>query len=148
MLTKGKNRYILKGLGAGSMKSPFKKILTPIFVFFIILSIMPASCTITSANSSQKAAEENKKIIKKDDKYKKGELLVKFKEGVSEEEIRAINKEKGTEVLEFIKGIKVYRLKIISNKSVEDMVEAYSKDPRIEYAEPNYIQRTMERSIK
>jgi serine protease len=109
---------------------------------------MSASCTITSANSSQNTAEEDKKIIKKDDKYKKGELLVKFKEGVSEEEISAINKEKGTEVLEFIKGIKVYRLKIISNKSVENMVEAYSKDLRIEYAEPNYIQRTMERSVK
>ena len=109
---------------------------------------MPASCTITSANSSQKTAEENKKIIKKDDKYKNGELLVKFKEGVSEEEIRAINKGRGTEVIEFIKGIKVYRLKIVSNKSVEDMVEAYSKDPKVEYAEPNYIQRTMERGVK
>ncbi|MEK6656291.1 MAG: hypothetical protein AABY58_02515 [Nitrospirota bacterium] len=130
------------------MKAPFKKILTPLFISFIILSIMPASCTITSANSSQNAAEENKKIIKKDDKYKKGELLVKFKEGVSEEEIRNINKGRGTEVIEFIKGIKVYRLKIVSNKSVEDMVEAYSKDPKVEYAEPNYIQRKMERSIK
>ena len=50
--------------------------------------------------------------------------------------------------MEFIKGIRVYRLKIISNKSVEDMVEAYSKDPRIEYAEPNYIQRTMDNIAK
>ncbi|MFZ3091915.1 MAG: hypothetical protein WA240_15010 [Nitrospirota bacterium] len=130
------------------MESPFKKILTPLFMFFIILSITPASCTSAGTNSSQKAAEENKKIIKKDDKYKKGELLVKFKEGVSEEEIKAINKGRGTEVIEVIKGIGVYRLKIINNKSVEDMVEAYSKDPRIEYAEPNYIQRTMERRIK
>lgn len=130
------------------MKSPFKKILTPIFVFFAILFIIPVYCTAAGTSNSQKTAEENKKIIKKDDKYKEGELLVKFKEGVSEEEISAINKEKGTEVLEFIKGIKVYRLKIISNKSVKDMAEAYSKDLRIEYAEPNYIQRTMERSVK
>ncbi len=130
------------------MESPFKKILTPLFISFIILSITPASCASAGTNSSQKTEEENKKIIKKDDKYKNGELLVKFKEGVTEEEIKTINKEKGTDILEFIKGIKVYRLKIISSKSVEDMVEAYSKDPRIEYAEPNYIQRTMERSIK
>mgnify|MGYP001561477793 FL=1 len=130
------------------MESPFKKILTPLFMSFIILSITPASCTSAGTNSSQKAEEENKKIIKKDDKYKNGELLVKFKEGVTEEEIKAINKDMGAEVMEFIKGIRVYRLKIISNKSVEDMVEAYSKDPRIEYAEPNYIQRTMDNIAK
>ncbi|MBI5043339.1 MAG: hypothetical protein HZC10_05830 [Nitrospirae bacterium] len=130
------------------MEAPFKKRLTLLFMSFIILSITPASCTSAGTNSSQKAAEENKKIIKKDDKYKNGELLVKFKEGVTEEEIGNINKGRGTEVIEVIKGIGVYRLKIISNKSVEDMVEAYSNDPRIEYAEPNYIQRTMERGIK
>ena len=130
------------------MKASFKKILTPLFISFIILSIMSASCTTAGTNSSQNTAEKDKKIIKKDNKYKKGELLVKFKEGVTEEKIGNINKGKGTEVLEFIKEIKVYRLKIISNKSVEDMVEAYSKDPKVEYAEPNYIQRTMERSIK
>ena len=47
------------------MKAPFKKILTPLFISFIILSIMSASCTITSANSSQNTAEKDKKIIKK-----------------------------------------------------------------------------------
>ncbi len=130
------------------MAAPLRKRITLLFMSFIILSIMPASCTSAGTNSSQKTAEENKKIIKKDNKYKNGELLVKFKEGVTEEEIKTINKGKGTDILEFIKGIKVYRLKITSNKSVENMVEAYSKDPRIEYAEPNYIQRTMERRVK
>ncbi len=119
-----------------------------IILALIVLFIASVSCASAGTNSSQKAEEENKKIIKEDDKYKKGELLVKFKEGVTEEEIMAINKMMETEVIEVIKGIGVYRLKIISNKSVEDMVEAYSKDLRIEYAEPNYIQRTMERSIK
>ena len=119
-----------------------------IILALIVLFIASVSCASAGTNSSQKAEEENKKIIKKDDKYKKSELLVKFKKGVTEEEITAINKMMGTEAIEFIKGIRVYRLKIISNKSVEDMVEAYSKDPKVEYAEPNYIQRTMERGIK
>lgn len=117
-------------------------------IFLIIPLLISVSCASAGTNSSQKTAEENMKIIKKDDKYKNGELLVKFKEGVTEEEIRNINKGMGTEVIEVIKGIGVYRLKIISNKSVEYMVEAYSKDPRIEYAEPNYIQRTIERGVK
>ena len=47
------------------MESPFKKILTPLFMSFIILSITPASCTSAGTNSDQKAEEENKKIIKK-----------------------------------------------------------------------------------
>ncbi len=42
------------------MKSPFKKRLTLLFMYFIILSIMPASCTTAGTNSSQKA--EGKKL--------------------------------------------------------------------------------------
>lgn len=34
------------------MEAPFKKILTPLFISFIILSIMPASCTAAGTNSA------------------------------------------------------------------------------------------------
>lgn len=107
----------------------------------MLLVIFSASCA--AAQQEKTLLTKKGATIKKDGTgaYKEGELLVRFKEAASEEEIRAINKEKGAEIVEFIKGIRIHRLKIITNKSVDEMVRIYSLDPRVEYAEPNYIQR-------
>lgn len=117
-------------------------------VLFILLIIFSASCV--AAQQEKTFLTEKGTNIKKErtDVYKEGELLVRFKEVISEEDIRAINKEKGAEIVEFIKGIRIFRLKIITNKSVEEMVRIYSLDPRVEYAEPNYIQKPMGGSVK
>lgn len=45
------------------MKSPFKKILTPIFVFFAILFIIPASCAAAGTNSRPSVEKHKKWII-------------------------------------------------------------------------------------
>lgn len=45
------------------MKSPFKKILTPLFMCFIILSIMPASCAAAGTNSRPSVEKHKKWII-------------------------------------------------------------------------------------
>lgn len=63
MLTNSENKYILKVLVAGSMKSPFKKILTPIFVFFAILFIIPVYCTAAGTSSSPSVEKHKKWII-------------------------------------------------------------------------------------
>jgi hypothetical protein len=58
-----KGRKRKRGLGARNMKSPFKKILTPLFISFIILSIMSASCASAGTNSSHSAERQEKWII-------------------------------------------------------------------------------------
>lgn len=45
------------------MKSPFKKILTPIFVFFTILFIIPVYCTAAGTSNSPSVEKQKKWII-------------------------------------------------------------------------------------
>ncbi|NOZ26246.1 MAG: S8 family serine peptidase [Nitrospirae bacterium] len=71
--------------------------------------------------------------------YVKDEIVVKFKSGVSEEAIARINQRHGTSVFYVSKQGKFRRLKVPAGKTVEELVDTYSKDPNVEYAEPNYI---------
>lgn len=68
-----------------------------------------------------------------------GEIMVKFKEGVSEEKVHSIISQKEATVIRFMDKIGVYLLKLKKNQSVEDAVEEFSALPEVEYAEPNYI---------
>ena len=72
-----------------------------------------------------------------------GQLLVKFKEGVSHQRIQEINEMTGAHVIKVIPGIAVYQLKIPADRTINEMVEAYSGFPEVEYAEPNYQYRTL-----
>lgn len=67
-----------------------------------------------------------------------GELLVKFKANASLDDIRFINSHNDANVLSRIAGIDVYRLQLPQGVSVEEALQAYSKSPLVEYAEPNY----------
>lgn len=82
-----------------------------------------------------------KKTVKKMEgpKYSPGEIVVKFKRGVSDNVIRDINQRQGCAVLSLSKRGEFKRLRIPRNKSVEEMVSIYSRNPNIEYAEPNFI---------
>lgn len=64
---------------------------------------------------------------------------MKFKPGVSEEKIKNINAGHGMQVTYTspYAGFKI--LKIPAAKTVEEMVEIYSKNPNVEYAIPNAI---------
>ncbi|HEY9855280.1 MAG TPA: hypothetical protein V6D05_06045 [Stenomitos sp.] len=69
--------------------------------------------------------------------YVEGELLVKFKSGVTQAQIDAFNAQQGVTILDKISGIEVYRLKLPAGKTVEAMQRVYSDSPLVEYAEPN-----------
>jgi len=71
-----------------------------------------------------------------------GEALVKFKPSVSPERMDAILKESGTELITVIKGIGVYRVRIVGKESVETVVKRLSAFQEVEYAEPNLLSRT------
>jgi hypothetical protein len=67
-----------------------------------------------------------------------GEVLVKFKPGLTRDEIDGIREAYDLSLIKRIEGIGVYRFKIPHGSTVKDMVEALNRDPQIEYAEPNY----------
>ena len=72
-----------------------------------------------------------------------GEIIVKFKRGVSQDVIRQINKPHGTSVLSISKRGQFMRLRIPRNRTVEQMLAIYGRSPSVEYAEPNYIAHSL-----
>lgn len=68
-----------------------------------------------------------------------GEILAKFKPEISEIEIIAMAAQYGTAVMEYNADIDVYRLIILSDSSITEVVNLFATDPRCEYAEPNAI---------
>lgn len=73
--------------------------------------------------------------------YAEGEVLVKYREGVSEEHKALKRRGLGAQKLREIKRARLSRLKLSRGKSVEDAVLELMADPDVEYAEPNYIRR-------
>ena len=71
--------------------------------------------------------------------YAAGEILVKFKDGVSRQEIDAINKGLDVKVIKFFHHSGVYHLRLPADLEVEEAVKTYTQNPKVEYAEPNYI---------
>ncbi len=86
-------------------------------------------------------------FVKREKFYASGELLVKFKEGVTDESAREIIAERGASVIKYYEGIKVYHLRLKPGLEVEDAVREFMSIPEVLYAEPNYkatIQRPAE----
>jgi hypothetical protein len=73
--------------------------------------------------------------------YVEGEIIVKFKEGVSLEKIGEINKAMGTEIIKVFSSGRLFLLGLPKDANVLDMVEKYKRLPDVEYGEPNYIVR-------
>jgi len=70
--------------------------------------------------------------------YIEGELLIKFKEGVSEDKAKEIISQKGASIIKYLEGIKAYHIKLKAEQKVEDAIKEFLSDPDILYAEPNY----------
>lgn len=75
--------------------------------------------------------------------YVPNQVLVKFRDGVTEERAAIIHKTVGTKVQDKILFGKIYVVVITNGASVEDTIKAYEKYPEIEFAEPNYIVKPM-----
>lgn len=68
-----------------------------------------------------------------------GEIIVKFKSGTSEDAITQTNQRHGTSPIYRSETLGFRRIGIPDERTVQEMVEAYKRDPAVEYAEPNYI---------
>ena len=72
-------------------------------------------------------------------KWVPGEILVKFKPGVSDRVIANINLRHGSSVISTSRFAGFKRLRIPGRKTVAEMVEIYKRNPNVKYAEPNFI---------
>ncbi len=73
------------------------------------------------------------------DEYVPGEIVVKFKDGVSREQVSSAQADLGTTLIGANSAIGFRQLAIPAGKTVEEMVAAFLARPDVEYAEPNYI---------
>jgi general secretion pathway protein D len=82
---------------------------------------------------------ESKRLdfAKEADRYKNGELLVKFKDGVSDERTSEIVAEEGASIISMIKK-RLYKIKLKEKQEVREAVKKFYKYEEVEYAEPNY----------
>ncbi|UCG66773.1 MAG: hypothetical protein JSW12_07125 [Deltaproteobacteria bacterium] len=71
-------------------------------------------------------------------KWAPGEIIVKFKRGVSQDVIRQIIQRHGTSTLSISKRGQFMRPRIPKNRTVEGMVAIFSRNPNVEYPEPNF----------
>jgi Flp pilus assembly secretin CpaC len=72
------------------------------------------------------------------EQYAQGELLVKFKEGVTPEQAEQIISQQGASVIKVIQLLGVYHIRLRKDQAVEEAVQEFSKIPEVHYAEPNY----------
>lgn len=70
--------------------------------------------------------------------YALEELLLKFRDGVSDEDARGIISQRGASVIRFNAGSGVYHIKLKRGMDVEDAVREFSALPEVLFAEPNY----------
>jgi subtilisin family serine protease len=71
--------------------------------------------------------------------YMPGEVLVKLKDGQDRTQASTLAADHGCQVQEGIATIRLYRMKILDQRSVREVAAEFAKDPRVEYAEPNFI---------
>jgi hypothetical protein len=70
--------------------------------------------------------------------YVAGEIIVKFKPEIPRKYAPGLHRNHGATVIQQM-GNKIERVKLESKMSVTEAIEAYQKDPNIEFAQPNYI---------
>jgi hypothetical protein len=69
-------------------------------------------------------------------------LLVKFKNGISQERIESILKNSRIDVIAEIQRGRLYHVRISDGRSVESAIPQLTSYQEIEYAEPNYRYET------
>lgn len=65
--------------------------------------------------------------------------MVKFRKGISEESIKAIQDKLGIETISVSPKSNIYRMKIKNRASVEEIVNSLQSLREVEYSEPNYV---------
>lgn len=117
-----------------------------LLLFRCAIGGMPVWGKAAGSSKPQKGLSRNLDDPRNQGKNKKppfvpGEVLVKFKVGVTKEGIDKIRMTYGLSCIITIESIGVYRFRIPPGSTVEDMVDALNEDSQVEYAEPNYMLR-------
>jgi len=70
--------------------------------------------------------------------YVPGQVLVKFKDGVDEQSIQTIKEALSLESIRVVRRPNLFLMRIVSESSVEAVIERLRDFSEVSYAEPNY----------
>ncbi|MCQ1535410.1 S8 family serine peptidase [Methanosarcina sp. KYL-1] len=133
---------------SGRTKTELKDQIRIVLVIFLALTGLVAPVSALDLQSSDEGLEELSVYTANYEElyvnvpsaeYVPGEIIVKFKPGATGKKVAEINAREGTlEIYESpYAGFKL--LKVPKSKTVEEMIEIYSKNPNVEYAVPNAV---------
>lgn len=71
--------------------------------------------------------------------FVQGEFLVKFKPGSAADAVRNLNAENQATDIDSIRALGVTRMRVPTGSSVGEKVNAYKRNPNVQYAEPNFL---------
>jgi general secretion pathway protein D len=80
-------------------------------------------------------------FAKSEDRYKQGELLIKFSEETIEERISEILSVEGASIISVLKPKALYLIKLKNGQDVKKAIKIFNKYKEVEYAEPNYMMK-------
>ncbi|MBI4826892.1 MAG: hypothetical protein HY807_10820 [Nitrospirae bacterium] len=81
---------------------------------------------------------KHKAFSMEEKQYIKDELLVRFQDDVSKEAAEEIISKQGASVINIMKGLNIYHIKLRPGQTVEEAINEFSSYPEVVYAEPNY----------
>ena len=84
-------------------------------------------------------SQKQKEFAAANHQYAEGELIVKFKKGISQQQAQSIISGRGDSVLNYMGDLDSYQIKLKEGRSVSDAEEDYLAMPEVEHAEPNYV---------
>lgn len=97
---------------------------------------------VKDAEQLLKLTDDKKlEFAKAGDRYKPGELLVKFSEETIEERISEILSVEGASIISILKPKALYLIRLKKEQDVRDAVKIFNKYKEVEYAEPNYMMK-------
>jgi serine protease len=128
------------------IKEKMKKIVAILMAMLLVMSVTVAFAGGVATTKETQAGNVDQQIFESKEinvpgevEFVADEILVKFKPGVGEEKIDEINSKHGALVRYTSPYTGTKRIAIPKGKTVPDMVGIYSKNPNVEYAEPNYL---------
>jgi serine protease len=110
------------------------------FIALLVVALM-LTPMVTSPISAfaQDFKVKSMPVVPSQAQFVPGEIIVKFTPAIPDEVIDRINQGHGSSVIYTSPFAGFKRLRIPPAKTIEEMVEIYSKNPNVEYAEPNAI---------
>ncbi len=100
-------------------------------------------------SSRQSSGADTARVVKpfyqvKTKTYVKDELLVKFKPSIAIQDITALTEQLGIQMIKTIPRIGVQRYRIAKPEKLQETIKKLLANPKVEYAEPNFILHALE----